>query len=46
MLPYSILPPVLAGCFLLIWAFVAWLECEKYLEAARRDGEAPERLVY
>jgi hypothetical protein len=45
-LPFSILPFVLAGCFLLIWAFVAEVEYEENLTATRYDREAPSRAVY
>ena len=46
MLPMSILPFVLAGCFLLIWAVVIWLKYEEHLHTPRRDPEAPDRVVY
>jgi hypothetical protein len=46
MLPYSILPLVLAGSFLFTWAYVVWLEYREQLDAARRDGEAPSGVAY
>ena len=46
MLPFSILPFVLAASFLLTWGYVVWLECRQQMDAARRDGEAPGGIVY
>ena len=46
MLPFSIIPCVLAGCFLLIWAFVAEVEYEEHLNAARHEGESPSGIAY
>ncbi|HEX2473797.1 MAG TPA: hypothetical protein VHK01_03560 [Lacipirellulaceae bacterium] len=46
MLPFSILPYVLAASFLLTWGYVVWLECRHQMDAASRDGEAPGGVVY
>ena len=45
-LPLSIVPIVLGGCFLMIWAFVAEVEYEEHLNAARHDGESPSGIAY
>jgi hypothetical protein len=39
-LPFSILPIVLAGSFLLIWVLIAWLKFREHLHAARDEHEA------
>jgi hypothetical protein len=46
MLPLSIVPLVLAICFVSIWAVVLWLKYEEHLNAARHDPDARERVVY
>jgi hypothetical protein len=44
-LPFSILPIVLAGCFLLMWVLVAWLKFREHLHAARHEHEARSHVV-
>ena len=45
-LPFSILPLVLASSFLFMWAFIVWLKFEENLDATRHDWEAPGRVVF
>ena len=44
-LPLSILPLVLAGGFLLIWAFIAWLKFREHVHHARNEHEAHSHVV-
>jgi hypothetical protein len=44
-IPFSILPLVLAGCFLSIWAFIAWLKFREHVHHARNEYEARSHLV-
>jgi hypothetical protein len=44
-LPLSILPLVLAGCFLLIWAFIGWLKFREHVHHARNEHEAHSHVV-
>jgi hypothetical protein len=44
-LPFSLLPIVLAGFFVLIWAFIAWLKFREHLHATRHEHEARSHVV-
>jgi hypothetical protein len=44
-LPFSILPFVLAGAFLLIWLLVVWLKFREHLHSARHEQEARSHVV-
>ncbi len=46
MLPYSILPFLLACSFLFTWAYVGWLEYKVNVDAARHDAEEPSGVFY
>jgi hypothetical protein len=39
MLPFSILPIVLAVGFILVWALIGWLKYREHLHAHRREHE-------
>jgi hypothetical protein len=44
-LPFSILPLVLAGCFLSVWALIAWLKFREHVHIARDEHEARSHVV-
>ena len=44
-IPFSILPFVLAGGFLLIWLLIVWLKFREHLHSARHDQEARSHVV-
>jgi hypothetical protein len=44
-IPFSILPLVLAGSFLLVWAFIAWLKFREHVHHARGEHEARSHVV-
>jgi hypothetical protein len=44
-LPFSILPLVLAGSFLSVWALIAWLKFREHLHSARHEHEARSHVV-
>jgi hypothetical protein len=44
-LPFTILPFVLAGGFLSMWAFIAWLKFREHLHTARDEHEARSHVV-
>jgi hypothetical protein len=44
-LPLSILPLVLACCFLSIWAFIAWLKFREHVHHTRDEHEARSHVV-
>jgi hypothetical protein len=46
MLPFEILPFVLAASFFFTWGYVVWLEYREQVDASRRDGEAPGGIAY
>ena len=43
---FSLIQLVLASCFVLVWAFIFWLECSRHPDTDRDDHEAVSRAVY
>jgi hypothetical protein len=45
MMPFTLLPIILAAGFFLIWAFVVWIKYYEHLGAERHDREARHHVV-
>ncbi len=43
---FSLIQLVLASCFVLVWAFIFWLECSRRPDADRDEHEAASRAAY
>jgi hypothetical protein len=45
MMPFTLLPIILAGGFFLIWALVVWLKYYEHLHAERHERDARHHIV-
>ena len=45
MMPFTLLPILLAGGFFVIWAFIVWLKYYEYLGAVRTERDARPHIV-